>query len=76
MKAVKATYQNGLVTLSEQPGETGPVDVLVVFPELADDPWEAMLNDPAPRPVLMEWMKEVEAEIAAGKATPLDVDQL
>ena len=76
MKAVKATYKNGKITLSEKPLEPGPMEVLVVFPEPADDPWERILNDPAPRPALMQWLKEVEKEIAEGKVTPLDLDQL
>src|SRR6266478_1732284 len=52
MKAVKATYENGRVTLSESPPATGPIEVLVVFPEQADDPWERILADRSPRPEL------------------------
>ncbi len=76
MKAVKATYKNGKITLSEKPMDKGPTEVLVVFPEPADDPWDKILNDPTPRPKLMQWIKELEKEIAQGKATPLDLDQL
>src|SRR5437764_15457242 len=66
MKAIKATYKNGRVTLSEKPPEPGPFEVLVVFPEPADDPWEAILHDPTPRPALVKRMTEVEREIAQG----------
>jgi hypothetical protein len=76
MKAVKATYENGKITLSETPPEPGPMEVLVVFPEAADDPWQQILGDPTPRPALTQWVKEVEEEIARGKATPLDPEQL
>jgi hypothetical protein len=76
MKAVKATYRNGKITLSEKPLQKGPMEVLVVFPEATDDPWEQILTDATPGPVLTQWMKEVEEEIAHGKTTPLDLDRL
>jgi hypothetical protein len=76
MKAVKAIYKNGKITLLEKPLEKGPMDVLVVFPEATDDPWQRILNDPTPRPALTQWVKEVEEEIAQGKTTPLDLDRL
>ena len=76
MRAIKATYKNGKITLSEKLSDPGPLEVLVVFPEPADDPWQQILNDPTPRPALVQWIKEVEKEIAEGKATPLDLDQL
>jgi hypothetical protein len=76
MKAVKAIYEKGKVKLSEKPTEAGPMEVLVVFPEPADDPWEAILNDPTPRPALAKWVEEVKEEIAQGKATPLNLDDL
>ncbi len=75
MKAVKATYENGKITLSEAPAEPGPIEVLVVFPETADDRWEQILRDPTPRPALAQRKKEVEEEIARGKASPLDLDR-
>lgn len=76
MKAVKATYKIGKITLSEKPKEKGPMEVLVVFPEPADDPWDAILNDSTPRPKLTQWIKEVEEEIRHGKASPMDFDRL
>ena len=76
MKAVKATYKNGKITLSEKPLEKGSMDVWVVFPEATDDPWQQILSDPTPRPALTQWMKEVEEEIARGKTTPLDLDRV
>src|SRR5271166_6146118 len=50
MKAIKATYVNGQITFSETPTVLGPVDVLVVFPEAEDDPWQAILAEQTPRP--------------------------
>lgn len=76
MKAVKGIYEKGEVKLSEQLAEQGPVEVLVVFPELADDPWHEILADPTPRPVLDTWVREVKEEIAQGTAEPLDRDRL
>ena len=68
MKAVKATYENGQVTLTESPPSGGPVEVLVVFPEQSDDPWDRILSDPSRRPELSKWVTEVESEIAEGRA--------
>jgi hypothetical protein len=73
MKAVKATYKNGRITLSEKPSEPGPVEVLVVFPEATDDPWQAILSDPTPRPALVQRLKEVEEEMAKGNPYRLNV---
>ena len=67
---------NGKIKLSEKPLEQGPMEVLVVFPEAADDPWEGILNDPMPRPALAKWVQDVKKEISQGKAAPLDLDRL
>lgn len=76
MKAVKAIYKNGKVKLSERPADPGPTEVVVVFPEPSDDPWEKILADPRPRPALARWIKQARKEIAQGKAKPLDLEQL
>ena len=76
MKAIKAKFENGLITLAEPLPESGPTEVLVVFPEPADDPWQRNLDDPTPRPELDRCVAEVEAEIAAGCAKPLDLSRL
>ena len=76
MKAVKAIYQNGKIKLSEKPEEAGPTEVLVVFPEQVEDPWQKILDDPRPRPALEEYVKQCREEIAQGKTRPLDLDQL
>ena len=80
MKAVKAIYEKGKIKLSEKVseklGEHGPLEVLVVFPEPAQDPWEEILSDPKPRPKLNKLVSQVKKEIAQGKAKPLDLDDL
>lgn len=76
MRAVKAIYEKGKIKLSEKPAEQGPLEVLVVFPEAAGDPWEEILNDPRPRPALAKWVQQVKKDIAQGKAKPLDLERL
>lgn len=62
MKAVKARFENGQVTLSELPPATTPADVIVFFPEPADDPWEHILMDPNPCAALEQWVKDVDED--------------
>lgn len=76
MKAVKATYENGKIAFTEQPPSTGPVEVLVVFPEPADDPWESILAEKTTRSAFTEFAKGCMKEIAKGKAKPLELKQL
>jgi hypothetical protein len=80
MKAVKAIYEKGKIKLSEKVSEKldahGPLEVLVVFPEPAQDPWEEILGNPKPRPKLNKLVNQVKKEIAQGKAKPLDLDDL
>ncbi len=80
MKAVKAIYEKGKIKLSEKVpeklGEHGPLEVLVVFPEPAQDPWDEILGNPQPRPKLSKMANQVKKEIAQGKAKPLDLDDL
>ncbi len=58
MKAIQAVYENGQIKLCEPPpisnGE--PVNVLVVFPEQVEDPWQKILDDPSPRPALDKYV--------------------
>ena len=50
MKAIQGVYENGQIKLSEPaPISDGePVNVLVVFPEEVEDPWQKILDDPIP----------------------------
>jgi hypothetical protein len=74
MKAIKAVYRDGRIHLTEPAPDPGPVEVLVVFPE--DDPWQRLLDDPTPRPALVELVKEVRREQEQGKTRPLDLGDL
>ena len=76
MIAVKAIYQDGTLKFEEAAPITGPVEVMVVFPDPEEDPWQRILDDPRPRPALAKMVEEVRKEIAQGKAIPLDLDQL
>jgi hypothetical protein len=76
MKAVKAIYENGSVKLSESPGEQGPVEVLVVFPELKDDSWTSILNETTARPSFLEYVRQCEEQIRQGVAAPLNAGDL
>ncbi len=76
MKAVKATYENGQLTLAEAAPDSGPVEVLVVFPEAGDDPWQGILAEQTPRPAFTKFAEESLDEIAHGKAERLELDQL
>ena len=76
MKAVKATYKNGKVSFADEPPEKGPVEVLVVFPDAADDPWQSILAETMPRPAFAKFVDECMQDIAKGKAKPLDLDEL
>jgi hypothetical protein len=76
MKAVKATYAGGKITFAEKPPEVGPVEVLVVFPEEADDPWKDILAEKKPRPAFAKFANECLEQIGKGKAKPLDLDRL
>ena len=78
MKAIKAVYRNGQIELAEPPpaADAGPIEVLVVFPEAADDPWQPILDEVAVRPSFAKFAQECLDEIAQGKSTPLNLDEL
>jgi hypothetical protein len=76
MKAIKAVFNAGRVKLTEPAPRKGPVDVLVVFPEPDEDPWEKTLSQKKPRPAFARLMKETVKKVEQGKTLPLDFDQL
>ncbi len=76
MKAVKGIYKNGRIKLAEKPASAGPAEVLVVFPEASDDPWEEILQEAKPRASFVKFIEKCRKEIAQGKAKPLTLDQL
>lgn len=76
MNAVKATFENGRLTLIEPPPETGPVDVVVVFPERQDDPWLSILAEESPRSTFTSFADECLEQIRSGQSSPLKLDHL
>jgi len=52
------------------------MEVLVVFPGSADDPWEAILNEKTPRPAFLKFVEECQEEIRKGNTKPLNLDDL
>lgn len=76
MKAVRAHFEEGRITLSEPVPDIGPVDVLVVFPDVDDDPWERIIQDPVTRPELARVTDEIRAEISVGLSNPLKLEDL
>jgi hypothetical protein len=75
MKVIKAVYLKGQISLAEPVDESGPVEVLLVFPNSGSDSWEKILSE-SPRVSFLEFVKQVEQETAEGKTEPLDLNKL
>ena len=65
MRAVNGTFDGKKVTLAEAVQISGPVEVVVVFPE--PDPWDAIVRDKSPRPSLSALGDEVLADLKEGR---------
>ncbi len=74
MQAIKATIQDGQITLDQPIDIKGRVEAIVVL--LDPDPWQALINDPRPRPALTGASQEALNEFLAGETTPLDFEVL
>jgi hypothetical protein len=77
--AVARAFQSNMVSAAETkaaPALTGPVEVLVVFPEPAGDAWAPILAEEKPRPKLVAAGDEAQAEHRGGRTKPLDFRQL
>ena len=74
MKAVRATVEDGNVTLQEPLNVKGRVEAILVV--LDAEPWDALLRDARPRPALAEASREALDEFLSGQATPLDPDAM
>jgi hypothetical protein len=74
MRAVKATITDGNVRLEQPLDIKGPVEAIVVV--LDTDPWQALIDDPRPRPGLSKASQEALDEFLSGQTTPLDPEDL
>ena len=88
MKSFSAVYDHGKLAFQNPPSQEGPIEVVVVFPDVEDgtglDPyggagdkaWEKIINDPTDRPALQSLAEQVRKDFKAGKCKPLDLDKL
>jgi ABC-type nitrate/sulfonate/bicarbonate transport system ATPase subunit len=76
MKAIKAKYKNGKVTLSEPPPCDEADEVLVIFQNDAEEPWDRILKDTSRRPKLEREIEKVKRQIARGETKPLRIEDL
>ena len=74
MKAIKAVIDNGQITPEEPFDANGRHDAIVVVLDV--DPWDAILQDPRPRPELDRLAEEAHQEYLQGKTTPIDPDTM
>ncbi len=74
MKAIKAVIDNGQIVPEEPLNMSGRHDAIVVVLDV--DPWDAIINDPRPRPELVKAREEAMADFFAGRTTPLDPDTM
>jgi hypothetical protein len=74
MRAIKATIQDGNITLDQPIDIKGRVDAIIVL--LDPDPWKALIDDPRPRPALTKASQDALDEYLTGQATPLDSEAM
>jgi hypothetical protein len=74
MKAIRAVVENGQIVPEEPSDLSGRHDAIVVV--FDTDPWDAILQDPRPRPELTKAGEEALQEHLQGLTTPLDPDNM
>ena len=74
MKAIRAVVENGQIVPEEPLDISGRHDAIIVVLDV--DPWEAILQDPRPRPELVKVRQQAEADYREGRTTPLDPDTM
>ncbi len=74
MRAVRAVIENGRVVPVEPLDVTGRRDAIVIL--LDRNPWDAILDDPRPRPALEKAAEEAHQEYVHGRTMPLDPDTM
>jgi hypothetical protein len=72
MKAIRAVIDNGRIVTEEPLDATGRHDAIVVVLDV--DPWQAIIDDPRPRPALDQLAEEAHRDYLQGKTTPIDPD--
>jgi hypothetical protein len=72
MQAIKAVVQDGNVVLDGPLPLQGRYEAILVL--LDPDPWDAILNDPRPRPELAKASQAALEEFLSGKTKVIDLD--
>jgi hypothetical protein len=74
MQAIKATVQDGSVIFNDPLPPEGCYEAVLVL--LDPNPWDAILNDPRPRPELEKASQAAMEEFLSGKTTPLNPETM
>jgi hypothetical protein len=74
MKAIKVVVDHGQIIPNEPLEVLGPCEAILVLSD--PDPWDAILQDPRPRPELIKARQQAEADFLQGRTTPLDPDTM
>jgi hypothetical protein len=74
MRAIKAVIDHGQIVPDEPLDLSGRHDAILVVLDV--DPWNAILQDPRPRPELAKAGDEALADYLQGKTSPLDPDTM
>ena len=72
MQAIKAVVQDGNVVLDGPLPLQGRYEAILVL--LDPDPWDAILNDPRPRPELAKASQAALEEYLSGNTKVIDLD--
>ena len=74
MKAIKVTVENGRIVPDEPLDTCGRCEAILVLSD--PDPWDAIINDPRPRPELAKASQEALEDYLQGRTTVLDPDNM
>ena len=74
MQAIRAVVEDGNVVLDKPLDVKGRFEAILVV--LDPDPWDAIINDPRPRPELIKAREEAHRDFLEGRTTPLDPDNM
>ena len=74
MKAIRVVIDNGRIVPDEPLDISGRCEAILVLSD--PDPWDAIINDPRPRPELAKASREALEEYLQGRTTVLDPDNM